>query len=302
VPDRVTRLFTNAGATVQLCVAPAVGAGEIAIAADSRVVAASVIKVLVVLEAERQFAAGQLDPHQRVNLDAAQRTPGAVGFSLYRDDVQTSLGDLGVAALTISDNVASDVLLSHVGIDACNATARSLGLADTVIVSGMGKMIDEIVTAAGFEDWPKFGAWLSQATREEQAVVQAQVRACAAFDPDLATRTTPMDMCRLLLAIWSDQAGPPAACQRLRELMGQQLTRHRLAAGFAPPIRVSAKSGSLIGTIRNEIGVIRYPDGHCYAAAVFTRAGTSSRGAAAIDAAIGQSAAVAIGLLRGLPT
>lgn len=87
-------------------------------------------------------------------------------------------------------------------------------------------------------------------------------------------------------------------CRRLRELMGQQLTRNRLAAGFAPPIRVSAKSGSLIGMIRNEIGVIEYPDGSWYAAAVFTQTGTTSRGAAAIDAAIGHSAASSIGLLR----
>jgi beta-lactamase class A len=38
--------------------------------------------------------------------------------------------------------------------------------------------------------------------------------------------------------------------------VGQQLTKHRLAAGFPPPARVHAKSGSLVGVVRNEIGVI----------------------------------------------
>ena len=260
------------------------------------------IKVLVVLEAERQFAAGELDPHERVNLSASQRAPGGAGFSLYRDDVQTSLRDLVVPTLTISDNVASDALLARVGIRACNGTAESLGLGDTVVVSGLGTMIEELVASAGFADWPAYATWLSQATREEQTTAQARVRTSDALNPELGTRTTPRDMCRLLRAIWSDQAGPPAACRRVRELMGQQLTKSRLAAGFAPPIRVSAKSGSLIGLVRNEIGVIEYPDGSWYAAAVFAQVGRRSRGAAAIDALIGQSAATSIGLLRGLPS
>jgi|ERR1035437_993938 beta-lactamase class A len=298
MPDRVTQLFTDAGCTGQLCVQTSDGAGEISVAADSRVVAASVIKVFVILEAERQFAAGDLDPLERVNLAAGARAPGAVGFSLYQDDVQTSLRDLAVATLTISDNVANDALLSRAGIGACNATARCLGLTDTVIVSDLGTMIESLVASAGFASWPEYVAWLPQATREQQTVVQAQVRTCDVLNPDLGTRTTPRDMCRLLRTIWSDHAGPPAVCRRLRELMGQQLTRNRLAAGFAPPIRVSAKSGSLIGMIRNEIGVIEYPDGSWYAAAVFTQTGTTSRGAAAIDAAIGHSAASSIGLLR----
>jgi beta-lactamase class A len=300
--DRLAQPFTAAGCTGQLCVQTSDGSGEIAVGADRRAIAASVIKVLIVLEAERQFAAGELDPRERVNLSASERAPGGAGFSLYRDDVQTSLRDLVVPTLTISDNVASDALLARVGIRACNGTAESLGLADTVVVSGLGAMIEELVASAGFAGWPAYATWLSQATREQQVAAQARVRTSDALNPERGTRTTPRDMCRLLRAIWSDQAGPPAACRRVRELMGQQLTKNRLAAGFAPPVRVSAKSGSLIGLVRNEIGVIEYPDGSWYAVAVFTQVGMRSRGAAAIDALIGQSAATSIGLLRSLPT
>jgi beta-lactamase class A len=300
--DRVTKLFTDVGCTGRLLVQTSDGTGEIAVGADDRVIAASVIKVLVAFEAERQFAAGELDPRERVNLCASERSPGGVGFSLYDDDVQASLRDLIVPTLTISDNVASDALLARVGIDACNAAAECLGLAETVVVSGLGAMIEDLVASAGFADWSAYRAWLPQATREQQTAVQARVRTSDVLNPELGTRTTPRDMCRLLRAIWSDQAGPPSVCRRLRELMGQQLTRNRLAAGFAPPIRVSAKSGSLIGVVRNEIGVIEHPDGSWYAAAVFTQAGMRSRGAAAVDAAIGQSAATSIDLLRSLPS
>ena len=61
---------------------------------------------------------------------------------------------------------------------------------------------------------------------------------------------------------------------------------------------MSAKSGGLVGVVRNEVGVIDYPDGRWYAAAVFTQANSSSAGGAAINAAIGQAAAKAIGVLR----
>ncbi|MGC0423415.1 beta-lactamase class A [Embleya sp. AB8] len=79
--------------------------------------------------------------------------------------------------------------------------------------------------------------------------------------------------------------------------MARQLTRHRIAAGFRPPVRVAAKSGSLVGVIRNEIGVITHPDGTHHAAAIFTR---SRPGAdeAAINRAIATAAATAVDTLR----
>jgi hypothetical protein len=123
---------------------------------------------------------------------------------------------------------------------------------------------------------------------------------CAdALIPERTTRTTPRDMADLLRLIWSDHAGPPQACHRLGKLMRHQPTKHRLAAAFPPPVRVSAKSGSLVGVIRNEIGVIEYPDGRGYAAAVFAQAHRPWQDDAAINAAIGTTAAAAIGMLHG---
>lgn len=79
--------------------------------------------------------------------------------------------------------------------------------------------------------------------------------------------------------------------------MGLQLTKNRLASGFRPPARVAAKSGSLIGVIRNEVGVIEYPDGRGYAAAVFTQARLPWQDDAAINSVIGTAASAAVSLL-----
>jgi beta-lactamase class A len=291
----IEEIFAAAGCTGQLCVQTLDGEQEIAIDADEPVVAASVFKVLVALEAESQFADGRLNRQQRVLLPAAARTPGPVGFSLFRDDVETSLQDLVVAMLTISDNVATDALLHAVGIDAVNASSVRLGLTGTVVPVDLYAMVNSIGRDAGFADWAALSDWGSQPhSRDEQDQVSRRVRSAGALTPGRTIRTTARDMVTVLRLIWSGQAGPPAACERVRQIMSQQLTRHRLAAGFPPPARVSAKSGGLVGVIRNEVGVIEYPDGRAYAAAVFTRVSQPHASDAAINAAIGQAAAAAV--------
>jgi beta-lactamase class A len=64
-------------------------------------------------------------------------------------------------------------------------------------------------------------------------------------------------------------------------------------------VRVSAKSGGLVGIIRNEVGVIEYPDGQGYAAAVFTQARNETPDDAAINAAIGSAAVAAVSGMPG---
>lgn len=293
--DEAEQIFAEAGCVGSLCAQDAEGRQEVGVAADQPVVAASVIKVLVAVEVERQIAAGRLDPSQRVGLPAQARTPGPVGFSLYSDDVEVSLRDLLVPMLTISDNVATDALLARVGVESCNATAAELGLAETVIVDDLRSMIDSIGQAAGFAGWEALTAWaVGPHSDAEEAKVEEHVRSAPAMQVPTATRTTPRDMCRLLRLIWTDRAAPQDGCRRIRTLMARQLTRHRLAAAFAPPARVSAKSGSLLGVYRHEVGVIEYPDGRWYTAAVFTRATDTSVGEVAVNGAIGRAAAWAV--------
>jgi beta-lactamase class A len=111
VTAAITELFSQAACTGQLCVQSLDGKQQVAVPAELPAVAASVFKVCVALEGETQFAEGRLDPRERVTLAASRRTPGPVGFSLYRDDINVSLQDLVVAMLTLSYNVATDALL-----------------------------------------------------------------------------------------------------------------------------------------------------------------------------------------------
>ena len=306
--SHIEKLFDQVGCDGQLCVQPLDGSGEFALHADRQVVAASVIKVLIALEAETRFADGRLDPRERVVLRAGARTLGPTGFSLYDDDVEVSLRDMVVAMLTISDNPVTDALLDRVGINGANATAARLGLTGTAVAADLRTSIDSLGQGAGFAGWAEMTAW-SQGPHSPEEMRRAVrgMRSSAALTPELANRTTPRDMVTLLRLIWSDQAGPAPACERVRRIMARQLTRHRLASGFRPPARVAAKSGSLVGVVRGEVGVIQYPDGRGYAAAVFTRArlrqpGEYGHNEARMSAVIGTTAAAAVDALTGEAT
>lgn len=295
--DDIRAVFDHAGCEGTLCVRSLDDDAEVGLRADEPVVPASVVKVQIALEAETWFAGGWLDPREPVTLSAADRTPGPAGVSLFDDDAVVSWRDLVVLMLTISDNHATDALLRRVGVGAVNATAARLGLAGTVIESDVQAMLDSIGQDIGCGSWEDSVAWAAGASAEELARADQQLLASRALDPVKGTRTTARDMVSLLRLIWAGGAGPAAACERVRAVMARQLTRHRIASGFRLPVQVAAKSGSLAGVIRNEIGVISYPDGCRYAAAVFTRSRPGSDDLA-ISGAIGTATARAVAALR----
>jgi beta-lactamase class A len=298
VREHIEAVFEQAGCEGALCVQTLDGKAEMTLHADRQVSPASACKVPIALEAETWFADGRLDPGERVTLRADDRTLGPTGFSLFSDDVDVSWRDMVIAMLTISDNHTTDALLGRIGVDAVNATSARLGLTDSVITTDLRTAIDSLGQDAGFDSWGAMTAWLETGPpAEEVARATARVAAARALDPAVGTRTTARDMATLLRLIWSDQAGPPAACARVRAIMAKQLTKHRIAAGFRLPVRVAAKTGSLVGVVRNEIGVVTYPDGRQYAAAVFTRS-RPGQDDAAINAAIGEAAAAAVAALR----
>lgn len=253
-------------------------------------VAASVFKVAVALEFYRQAAVEGLALTEQVRLEPEQRTAGPSGLSNAQDPATLSLRDLASLMLSISDNAATDAIIARVGLERINATTKALGLHDTVLVSDLRGLLASIAADAGVASLDALGA-LSEGERAER------LARCRALQPEHGTRTTPYYMTRLLRSIWRDEAAPAAACAEVRRLMGQQAS-HRLAVGFPNEIKVYAKSGSLLGRIRNEIGVITYPDGRRYAVAVFTCAHRRAARQPAIDQAIGAVAALAVEQLR----
>lgn len=81
-------------------------------------------------------------------------------------------------------------------------------------------------------------------------------------------------------------------CQ-LEAGMARQVTR-RLAPAEPEGGGLAAKSGSLLGRVRNEIGVIAIPGDDCYVAAVLTRPHRPFVGTTRIDHAMAEAVRIAI--------
>lgn len=82
--------------------------------------------------------------------------------------------------------------------------------------------------------------------------------------------------------------------------MALQAWTNRLTSGFPDEVKISGKTGTLPG-IRNEAGVVEYPDGGRYAVGVFTVGHTFDYRLPAADAVIGTTARMATEHLRSGP-
>jgi beta-lactamase class A len=258
-----------------------VGSGpEAGVRPDEPIVAASVFKIAVALEFHRQVSAGRLDPSEPVRTTAAGRTPGPTGLSLFSDDAVISLRDLATSMMVVSDNAATDIILEKVTIERVHQTLQMLGATNTYIAHDIRGLVSTMTSEAGVSTW-------EDVLREDPGYERLQTS--TVLQPDATTRTTARDMTTLLRAIWTDAAGPADACSNVRRVMGMQ-PRGRIAMGI-PDARVFAKSGSLLGVVRNEVGVVELLNGDLYAMAIFTQSQqTNFAGGPEIDRGIGEVA------------
>jgi beta-lactamase class A len=289
VHARIEAAFRDAGVTGFLHATDIDTGRQVAVRADDPVVLASVFKVPLLVAFHRQAADGLLDPAEPVTVPPGDRTSGPTGVSVLLDEVRMSLRDLACLMITVSDNTAADVVLDRVGLAAVNATAAALDLPTTVVDGSGRELLDSIFTDAGATTFGE--VW----SRLDEPGMIARLRA---LDPLRTSRSTPREMTRLLGLIWRDEAAPPADCAAMRRLFGLQVWPHRLSSGFPyDDVVVSGKTGTLL-TIRNEVGVVEYPDGGRYAVAVFTRSLLPIAVLPQADAVIGTTARLAIESLR----
>lgn len=285
----LSSVFAEAGVTASFHALDLGTGREVVHGADEPVIPASVFKLPVLLELCRQHAAGEIDASAPVAVPVEDRAPGPFGMSVMKDPMTASLRDLAWLMMGISDNAATDVVCAHVGLEHVAATLRRLGLTRTRIdgdCRDLFRTMEEDLQVDSLESMPT--TW-------------AELEKLRALDPARSPMvTTPREITRLLQLVWDDEAAPAEACAEVRRVLGLQVWPHRLAAGFADldDVRTCSKTGTL-PTLRNEAGVVEYPDGGRYAVAVFTRSRSLTQKNAAADAVIGRAARLAVDALRG---
>ncbi|MEU7476640.1 serine hydrolase [Lentzea sp. NPDC042327] len=290
ISDRIRAAFAEAGAEgfVHAREVGVTGGPEVCVGADDQVVLASVFKIPVAVAYAAEVAAGRLDETERTRVTSRYRI-GGIGTAGCADDVEMSWRDLALFMMTMSDNAATDVLFHRIGQAAVDGVLDRLGLHRTRIIGCCEDLFASMTAdlAMGVE----------QAEEVLEAPTWEVVRNLSIVDPQRTTSSTPREVTALLDAIWTDRAAVAQACERVRSIMARQVWPHRLSSGFPSDVRVAAKTGTLPG-VRNEAGVVTYPDGRDYAVAVFTRADSAVLRQPAVDAVIGRAGRLAVDHLR----
>ncbi len=198
------------------------GTDSLLAGADVRFHAASTMKVPVMIQVFRDAEAGRLrldDSIPVVNTfrSLADGSPYALDpgddsdSSLYRRvGGRTSVADLLDLMITVSSNLATNILVDRVGAARAEATARALGA-------------DSIAVLRGVEDDKAFRAGLNNTT-------------------------TARDLGVLLAAIAGNRAAGPASCRRMLDLLERQHFNEGIPAGLPPSTPVAHKTGWFSGT------------------------------------------------------
>lgn len=263
---------------------------ETGIRAEESVVSASVFKVPVLVEACRQIAAGEIDPTQQIHLGTEDyRVLGYTGIAAFCDPVTLSFRDLCLSMMQVSDNRATDAVMNILGLESITVTLAELSFTHTVLEGDCAHLF-----ATMWEDLAELGYGEIQTFREAgESLLQLR-----ALDPKQANRSTPKETSALFSMLWRQESLDPTACAEARRILEQQAWSHRLSSGFPDDeISTCGKTGTL-PYIRNEAGVVEYPDGGRYAVSVFLRLPTSASAVPHFDAAIGILAAAAVDELR----
>lgn len=292
VEDRIRAVFADAGCTGWLHARRCDGSDdEVSVAGYDRVVTASTYKLVLLLAFCHAVDTGRIDPREPVTVIPAECTPGPTGISALHDPVTMSRRDLATSMITVSDNAAADLLLDEVGLGAVEALLTRVGLAGTRIVGGTADIHRSLIRDTDTHTTAE--AFAALADNDEAWTVSA-------YDPAFTSSSTPEEMTRLLRAVWTGTVVSVEQTEFVRAVMRNQVWPHRIASAFPHRgVTVAGKTGT-IGVIRNEVAVVEFPGEYPVAVAVFTRAARADPMLPVVDAAIAESARIAVTELRGV--
>lgn len=214
------------------------GPPRIAYNADVVFPSASTIKLLILVTL---YAAADGDPSiltRRIAPRGSDYVGGSALFDPAPRGARYGVATIARAMIVQSDNTAANALISFLGFDAVNATARRAGLEHTQL-------------RRHFLDY-------------------------AAILRHSNNLTTARDMGMLLYSIergWREAlqtVASPVACRHMIDILLRQEDREKIAAGLPRGIPLANKTGEITG-VRNDVGIIDPYGDSPYVLAVLTK-------------------------------
>ena len=118
--------------------------------ADLPLVAASVIKIPILIEAFRQERDGLVSMDEMFSIRPEQKMPSCGALTYLHDGLQVTLRDLCVLMIILSDNSATNILIDRLGMESVNRTMQKLGLTQSMLSR---RLFDQEAQAKGIQNY-----------------------------------------------------------------------------------------------------------------------------------------------------
>lgn len=206
--------------------------------------AASTMKVPVMIEVFKQADEGKID--LRDSLLVKNEFRSIVDSSLYSMDIgedsdesiynrigqKMSVYDLTYQMITVSSNLATNLLIDLVGANNVMQTMAEIGAHNIRVLRGVEDM--------------------------------------KAYQAGLNNTTNAYDLMLIISAIAKKTIVTPAACDQMLEILSQQKFREKIPGLLPADVRVANKTGS-ITAIDHDCAIVYPPDGNPYVLIVLTK-------------------------------
>jgi beta-lactamase class A len=224
--------------------------------------AASTMKTPVMIEVFRQASTGRfhLDDSVLVKNEFKSIVDGSSYAMDLKDDSddsmygllgrRTTMRHLVEQMITVSSNLATNILIDLVGADSTTATMRHLGAT-------------EIQVLRGVEDGK-------------------------AFDRGLNNRTNAADLKTIFEALAEGRAVSPSDDRSMVEILLRQRFRDKIPALLPTDVRVAHKTGNITG-VEHDSGILFLPDGRVIVMVILSKDWKDQRAARAAIAGIARA-------------
>lgn len=112
--------------------------------------AASVIKITVLVEAFKQIKEGKIKKEELFITCEDDKVPSCGALNYMREGLNVTLEDLYILMIILSDNYATNMLIDKLDMDNINNTIKEIGLKNTVLNR---KMFDSKKATLGLENY-----------------------------------------------------------------------------------------------------------------------------------------------------
>lgn len=278
-------MLSDAGLAASVLVRDLGSGDEMGIDQDREFPLASLVKIPLAMATIDRIERGELDGATPHDVEPGRvTTPGPIGVSRFRHPARISIDDLLYLSTSVSDNSAADALFGLTPPRAVTATLHSWGINGITVRTTMRDFSETPIERIG-----SIGVHLAHALAIG-AATPGSGHGVHQLDVSRASSGSARSFATLLEAVWSPSAVGPAVSRRVRELMGANVLRQRLAPDFVSDSSTwSSKTGTLLN-LRHEVGVVEHADGSVLAVAMLTESSVAAHEQPEAEAVMGRVA------------